>query len=120
MGEHGLPAYQQRMGGGEVLQRAPLRVHADPRRFEPASIRVHGPLSGTVECVLKAIKNAVAYEWEQSLDGGNTWTYSLTTTQVGTMLKSLAPKATLHVRFRALLRGSVHTDWSQPVWIIVI
>jgi hypothetical protein len=63
-----------------------------PSTYKPDIELRHGPLSGTVECIVRAIKNAVAYEWEQSLDGGNTWTYWPTSTQRARCSRTSHPK----------------------------
>jgi len=63
---------------------------------------------------------ATTYAWQYSLDGGKTWIDMPKTTRATTNLVNVAPKTTVHVRFRALLRKTGYTDWSDPVSIIVI
>lgn len=79
----------------------------------------HGPVSGCVLAVVAAIKGATAYYWEYRLNEGVTWIVLPHTTRANTKIEDLAPGATAHVRFRALLPAGL-TDWSAPVPIIVI
>ncbi len=99
---------------------AAMTLRTTPVIYKPFLGLEPGAVSGTVDCNAKAVPSAVSYEWEISFDGGVTWLKAGATTRANMTLKDLAPKTTVHVRFRALLRYSVYTNWSNAVWIIVV
>ncbi len=85
----------------------------------PVLLVEHGDLSGSLR-MRAGDFSATVYAWQYSLDGGLTWIDMPKTTRASTRLGNLAPKTTVHVRFRALMRKTGYTDWSVPVPIIVI
>jgi hypothetical protein len=69
---------------------------------------------------MKQVKGATSYELYYSLDGELTWIKFGTVTKTRVIIPNLPLKATVHVRFQALVRKTGLTDPSPSVSIIVI
>jgi hypothetical protein len=103
-----------------IAAMAGMALRNAPSIYKPDFEVRQGFLSGTLDCIAKAIKNAVTYHWQYSFDEGITWMDATVTTTSYTTLTRLPPKTTVTVRFRALLRHSTYTEWSRAVSRTVI
>jgi hypothetical protein len=79
-----------------------------------------GDHSGEVKVTFPRAGDRAAYEPQYSLDGGKTWLpFPQPVTNYATAtLRGQTPGSTVHVRFRATVKG-VTGDWSDPLAIIV-
>ncbi len=101
-----------------IAQAAHMNLRKAGSVSPPVLLVEHGDLSGSLRMRAGGISGATVYAWQYSLDGGLTWIDMPKTTRASTRLGNLAPKTTVHVRFRALMRKTGYTDWSVPVPII--
>jgi hypothetical protein len=99
-----------------IAARAAMTVRAHAA-YSKATLALKQLFSGVVRAIAKAVRGARAYEWQWSVDDGQSWT-SVTTTQASTTLSGLRPGVTLHVRFRVLTKSGFG-DWSDAVSLIV-
>ena len=77
-----------------------------------------GKVSGSARLVVKAAAARAAYDWELSVDGGETWTVVPTTLQARTVVTGLKVATSVMFRFRAVVKGGA-ADWSQPLSLVV-
>jgi hypothetical protein len=94
-------------GAAMAVRRTPSRT---PRVF---SIR-QGAVSGTAIIRTGSAGSGTSYEWQYSINGGQTWVAAPPTIQARMTLSGLAPLTTLEVKYRAVTRRGP-TDWSQPL-----
>jgi hypothetical protein len=73
---------------------------------------------GTVKLVAKAIKGGKSNEWQQSSDGGKTWTALPPSTRVATTVTGLQSATTVMFRHRVVTKAGAQ-DWSQPISAVV-
>jgi hypothetical protein len=77
-----------------------------------------GVVSGTAVIVAASAGQRASYEWEQSLDGGKTWTVLPPTMQAKTSVAGLQPATTVQFRYRSVTKSGP-SDWSAPVSLLV-
>ncbi len=78
-----------------------------------------GPTSGSARLQVARIAGALVYYWEVSTDG-KTFSKAVDTDKVSALLTGLTPGQTYFFRFRAFVRKSGYTNYSQVVSLLVI
>lgn len=78
----------------------------------------HGPRSGSVELVVRSAGDRARYDWQWSLDGGETWNSRPSTLQARTVVSGLPSGSTCRFRYRVLTRTGA-SDWSEPLSMLV-
>jgi hypothetical protein len=90
----------------------PHGVHAAP------DISAHMGVGGLVMLRAHAVGRHAAYEWQQSADGGKTWTNLPSTTTAHTSVAGLAFAQSFSFRVRGNV-GTTTGDWTDPVTILI-
>jgi hypothetical protein len=101
-----------------IIESAAMSVAAQSSKAKPALAVYPGQVSGTVRLVAKAAAKAASYEWQMSLDGGDTWTDLPKTLQARTTVSGLVPGKTVWLRMRATTRSG-GGDPCDPVSYVV-
>jgi hypothetical protein len=78
-----------------------------------------GPTSGTARLQAAAIAGALVYFWEMSADD-KVWSKAVDTERVTAVVTGLSPGQTYYFRFRAFVRKSGYTNYSQVVSLLVV
>ncbi len=97
-----------------IVEDAGMFLRTVPTREKPPLAVKAGKVSGSVVVVAKATKGAKANDWQQSIDGGKTWTDLPATTKATTTVQSLQPGTTVEFRQRVLTKTGV-SDWGQTI-----
>ena len=88
----------------------------------PAPRVFHAKQRGSteVDLIFPSAGDRAAYECQLSLDAGKTWLPlpDPVTTKTTVPVRDLRPGSTVHLRYRATVKG-VTRDWSQPISMIV-
>lgn len=71
-----------------------------------------------IKLIAKSAGPRGAYEWQQSINNGASWTNLPTTTKANTEVSGLTAKTSYLFRFRSVVK-SVTSSWSNPVSIII-
>ncbi len=79
----------------------------------------HGPTSGSALLQIARIAGALVYFWEVSTDG-KTFVKAVDTEKVTALVTGLTPGQTYSFRFRAFVRKSGYTNYSQVVSLLVV
>ena len=97
-----------------IAQDASMALKKAPARNKPTLATKAGTVSGTVKLVAKATKGAKANEWQQSTDGGKTWTDLPKTTKSSTTVPNLTVGQIVQFRHRVFTKTG-EADWDDPV-----
>jgi hypothetical protein len=122
-----LAAFVQSMADAATPEQAALIIatalfdmRKRPTRAPKGEIEAkHGPTSGTARVQIAAIAKALMYFIETSSDG-KSWVKAVDTQKVIAIVTGLTPGQTCYFRFRAFVRGSGYTDYSQTVNLLVV
>ena len=122
-----LAAYVQSLADGATPEQAALIIATalfDLKRVRASGAKAelavkHGPHSGSALLEIAAIARALLYFWEMSADG-KSWSKVADTEKVSAVVTGLTPGQTYSFRFRAYVRGSGYTDYSQVVTLLVV
>jgi hypothetical protein len=116
-----------------VQTRADASPESAPAIIESAGIAVRKPMppvargfhsrpgrvSGSVELVALSAGDRASYEWQTSVDEGNTWTRLPTTLQASTSVAGLTPLTTMVARYRVIGKQG-EGEWGQSLAVIVM
>ncbi len=100
-----------------IAQDAAMRLRKNTTH-QKSDLAVKGVASGSVKVVAKALKGAVANDFEYSTDGGKTWIGVPTSTKASTTITGLVPGTTVTYRHRPITKSGPG-DWSQTVTAVV-
>ena len=101
-----------------IVASALMNVRKATVRTKHDFIAKHGPTSGSVHLVAKAISHRSAYEWQWTPDGGKTWNAAPATLQAKTTIVGLPLSVNCSFRYRPVLKTG-EADWSQVISFIV-
>jgi hypothetical protein len=104
---------------GAIIESAMLRVHRSTAYAKPRFHLEDGPVSGSVKVTAESVRGAVFYEFQQSVDGGETWVKEKSTPRSKITVPGFSPGQTVKFRFRAITRQG-EGNWSQPRAIVVV
>ena len=119
---HQLKAYVQQVVGQTPAQAASLAEQAGMRVRRPATHNkptlVAVPyMNGSARVVAKAVRGAVSYDWQFSIDK-TTWSGVPPTAQAKTVIGGLPSATRVWFRMRPVLRTGVGA-WTDPVSAVV-
>jgi hypothetical protein len=100
-----------------IIESAGMFVKKVRGRVKPALAAKQGDVSGEVAVAAKAVRNAVSYYWQYSLNQVD-WVSVPEMTQTSTTIGGLTPGRIYYFRFRTL-KPSGLTDFSQVVSLMV-
>jgi len=101
-----------------IIHSSGLAVKKTPARKPRVFAAKEGALSGAVKLVTASAGPRSSYEWEYSLDGGETWVAVAPTIQARTTVPGLTPGVTVQFRYRTVTKAGAG-DWSQTVALMV-
>ena len=102
-----------------VIESAGMSAKQFSNPKKPPLQATMGPAPGQVVVRARAAgKGSVAYEWQFSADGGQTWIAIGLTNGANTSVSGLTVGKTYLFRFRTTMKN-VTSDWSQPAGIFV-
>ncbi len=119
-----LRAYVQKMadanseGAAAIIESAGLHVHKSTAYAKPRFHVEDGRVSGSVKVTAESVPGQVFYEWQYSVDGGQTWIDLPTTVRSKTIVSGLTPTRVVSFRYRSGTRKGT-SDWSQTMAIMV-
>jgi hypothetical protein len=104
--------------GAGIIESAGLFVHKPTAYAKPTFHAQDGRVSGTVKVTAESVRGQAYYDWQQSVDGGETWIDLPTTFRSTITVSGFTPGQWIWFRFRAVTREGKR-DWSQPTAIMV-
>lgn len=111
-------AHADPANAASIIVNSGLRTRrASTRRKAIFSLK-RGPVSRSLRAEVKAIAKRASYEWEISVDGGETWIHVRTTTQTGTVIDDLPLGKSVKVRCRPVTKSGP-ADWIGPITVLV-
>ena len=102
-----------------IIESAGMALRKKPTRAARAFGIRQGPVSGTALVRAPAAARTASYEWQYSINGGQTWITAPPTIQAHTSITGLGAPAVLEVKYRAVTRKGAG-DWSAPVALTVL
>ena len=102
----------------ELIQEAMMTVIIPGDKNKPffAATRVPNQ-SGKVKLAARSVAKAKTYEYQQLI--GDVWT-DCTEGKATEIMNGLTPMTKVFFRYRAICTKGVKTDWSDPVYVIVL
>jgi hypothetical protein len=89
-----------------------------PRPYPAPVFRAKHGTSGTILLFAPSAGDRAGYDWEYSLDGGETWNPLQSTRKASTKVPGLTPGMKVFFRYRPVT-GAGPGNWSHPIAIIV-
>jgi len=102
----------------DVIESAGMSVKGRSYPVKEAFSVRPGRVSGAVKLMVTAAGKVVAYHWQMSADGGQTWQDLPSTLRAKTVVTGLVPQKTCWFRYHVVVRSGP-LDWSEPVSIVV-
>jgi hypothetical protein len=102
----------------DIIESAGMSVKGRSYPVKEAFSARPGRVSGAVKLMVLAAGKVVAYHWQTSADGGQTWQELPSTLQAQTVVTGLVPQKSYLFRYHVVVRSGP-LDWSEPVSIVV-
>lgn len=95
-----------------------LRTRRESTRRKPPLSVKRSRVARSLVAEVRSVAKRASYQWEKSLDGGETWTHVRTTTQTKTVIADLPLGRYVQIRVRPLTKNGLG-QWIGPITMLV-
>jgi len=106
------------VNAGTIIVRSGLRTRRESTRRKVLLGAKRGRVSRSLDVDVKSVAKRASYEWENSLDGGETWIRVRTTTETKTTIPDLPLGKLVQIRCRPVTKSGPG-EWIGPITVRV-